>query len=306
MVNGPNCPLCGFNQTTTNCRSQTFANHISIICNTMDKNVDIERNVYEKYNNNKDWHILAGLISNKLPNNSVVNLDDAAGLMLSRPSLEEQIDAILLYIEEHSSDPLRRTLLGIPPYPLYCADSTSLKQRCLTITENGLIKCQNGTDSSGRFSIAIDLGGVKRLSEISKTKKTGRVFIAMQFRDNPYKNVIRIAVKKGCIEHKLIAMTVDEKEYCGEITDRIISDIKQSEYVVADYTFGNRGVYYESGYARGRDIHVIETCNEDWYSSEKRADRDPLHFDVRSRNIIFWKDEQHLAEKIAARIGSLI
>jgi len=130
------------------------------------------------------------------------------------------------------------------------------------------------------------------------------VFIAMGFSTELSKSV-RNGVKKGCAIVGLTAGTVDEQDYVGDINDRIIFEIKQSKYVVADYTGNNQGVYYESGFARGKGITVIETCNEDWFhGKDERGIKNKLHFDVEHRNMIFWKDEKDLAAKIRDRISS--
>lgn len=303
------CPLCGTEKNS--CLSILNKNgYYEILCKSTRKSMDISQSVYEKYED--DWHILAGLISNKLPDKSIIKTDDADGLMTNRPSLEEQTDTILQYIEQNSPDPFQLNELTIPPYLVYCADSNSLITRCGVLGRSGYIRHNITHNSLDRFPVAIDLLGAKRLSEIPRVKKSDLVFIAMEY-DTNYTETIANAAKKGCERYGLTARPVNKSQFDGGIPDRIVSDINRSAYVIADYTFGNQGVYYESGYARGRGIYVIETCNKEWYNSEKgrmnrsrkKKVKEPLHFDVRQRNIIFWVDEKDLTQQISDRIGSL-
>jgi hypothetical protein len=64
---------------------------------------------------------------------------------------------------------------------------------------------------------------------------------------------------------------IDRKEHVNKICDEIIAEIRRSRFVVADFTGQRGGVYYEAGYASGRDIPVILTCH--------KGDFEKIHFD---------------------------
>jgi hypothetical protein len=66
---------------------------------------------------------------------------------------------------------------------------------------------------------------------------------------------------------------IDKTEHVNKICDEIIAEIRKSRFLIADFTGQRGGVYYESGYASGRDIPVIWTCRQDDIGS--------LHFDIR-------------------------
>ena len=70
---------------------------------------------------------------------------------------------------------------------------------------------------------------------------------------------------------------IDDKDYVGGITDEIMSEIRRSRFVVADYTGQRHNAYFEAGFALGLGLTVIPTCHAD--------ENDKLHFDNRQLNI---------------------
>ena len=91
---------------------------------------------------------------------------------------------------------------------------------------------------------------------------------------------------------------VDRVEHAGRIDDEIIAQIRRSRFVVADFTGHRGGVYFEAGYAMGRELSVFFTCRE--------GDVANLHFDVRQFNTIEWKDTNDLAKRLQVRIEAVI
>ncbi len=105
-------------------------------------------------------------------------------------------------------------------------------------------------------------------------------------------------LRKGISEAGYQPLRIDKTEHVNKICDEIIAQIRRSRFVVADYTGHRAGVYYEAGYASGRDLPVILTCKKD--------DIDKLHFDVRQFNCIDWQTPTELAERLQARIEAVI
>ena len=143
-------------------------------------------------------------------------------------------------------------------------------------------------------------------SLINSNKESTRVFIAMKFNDE-MRNICKKAIKPACKKMGFVASTVDEEEYLGDITDRIISSIKTSRFVIADFTYNNQGVYYEAGYAKGLGIPVIKTCKKEWFDGvDEKGNKNKLHFDIEHDNLILWKDAKDLKERLEARIQAVI
>ena len=93
-------------------------------------------------------------------------------------------------------------------------------------------------------------------------------------------------------------LRIDNKEHISGITDEILAEIRRSRFLVADYTLGKHGVYYEAGFALGLGIPVFPTCRADNF--------DQLHFDVRHINTLKWETPDELREALAKRISAVL
>jgi hypothetical protein len=77
-----------------------------------------------------------------------------------------------------------------------------------------------------------------------------------------------------------------------------MTEIRNSEFVVADFTGQRGGVYYEAGFAMGIGRKVIWCCHEDEIGN--------LHFDTSHKNHIVWKTPDDLRSKLYRRIRATI
>jgi hypothetical protein len=87
-------------------------------------------------------------------------------------------------------------------------------------------------------------------------------------------------------------------EHINKIDDEIISQIRKSRFLVADFTGHRGGVYFEAGFAMGLGLPVFWTCQKDHLPD--------LHFDVRQYNCIDWTDTGDLAVRLRRRIEAVI
>ena len=123
-------------------------------------------------------------------------------------------------------------------------------------------------------------------------------FIAMWFNkkmDSIY-NTFHSSIENAGYEPK----RVDKTEHINRIDDEIIALIRQSKFIVADYTGQRGGVYFESGYALGLGLPVVWLCKEE--------DRENLHFDTNHFNFIFWEENKpdQLRDALEKRIIAVI
>jgi nucleoside 2-deoxyribosyltransferase len=91
---------------------------------------------------------------------------------------------------------------------------------------------------------------------------------------------------------------IDFKEFNDDVMDEIITEIRRSKFVVADFTGHRAGVYYEAGFAKGLGLTVIFTCRKDHVES--------AHFDTSHMNHLTWSSFGELAEKLERRIVATI
>ena len=110
-------------------------------------------------------------------------------------------------------------------------------------------------------------------------------------------------------------MRIDRTEHNNKIDDQIISEIRRSKFLIADFTsyevttknddggsenhyIPRGGVYYEAGFAKGLGKDVIWTCRKDQHEK--------LHFDIRQYNNILWESQGELKERLQVRIEATL
>ena len=112
--------------------------------------------------------------------------------------------------------------------------------------------------------------------------------------DNLYEQFIKIAIEDNGYK----SIISKREEYIDLIDDFIMAEIKESRFVVAEFTGQKRGVYFEAGYARGLGIPVIWVCKKDEIGD--------LHFDINHYNQIDWETPEELKKRLYNRIREVI
>lgn len=122
------------------------------------------------------------------------------------------------------------------------------------------------------------------------------LFVAMSFRDEEEPALIDYfrAIERAVAETKLpiTVKRMDLVEGDYEISQQIMEEIDRSHIVFADFTLSARNVYFELGYARGREKRVIQTARKGT----------ALEFDVRNWRTVFYRNATELEQKLVAEI----
>lgn len=122
-------------------------------------------------------------------------------------------------------------------------------------------------------------------------------FIAMWF-DAALNNAYEKGIQPGVLRAGYDPLRIDRVEHVNRIDDEIIRQINASRFMVADFTGHRGGVYFEAGYALGKEIPVFWTC--------RKLDMAELHFDIRQFNCIDWDAPENLADRLATRIEAVL
>lgn len=131
----------------------------------------------------------------------------------------------------------------------------------------------------------------------SKRAKSSQGFVAMWFGDEVsaiYDDAIEPAITKAGYK----PLRIDRREDVVKIDDEILSEIRRSAFIVADFTGHRGGVYFEAGFAMGLGIPIVWTCRGD--------QRKDLHFDIRQYNCLAWKDATDFATNLQKRIEGFL
>lgn len=163
----------------------------------------------------------------------------------------------------------------------------------------GLLHADHGEDVT--FELTLD--GWRRVHEIRRSRGSGRkVLIAMSF--HPDLSSVKAAIESAIRAAGYEPIRVDDDHYAGGVVDRILGHIRESRFVVADFTGNRGGVYYEAGFAFGLGVPVLHLCAEECLD-EQSGER--LHFDVRHLNFLSWKRNElgHLTLRLRDRVVAL-
>ena len=163
---------------------------------------------------------------------------------------------------------------------------------------NKFIEYTSGVDTC---DFLLTSKGWNEVGEIEKSEKLNKnIFVAMSF--DKKATFIRKAIKEGITEAGFNPILIDEITHNKQIVPEMFRIIRESRFLVMDVTFQNYGAYYEAGYAQGLGKEVIITCREEEFNS---SDKRP-HFDIAQKQILVWKNEEELIQRLSDWIKAII
>ena len=213
-------------------------------------------------------------------------------------SVRQKIEKLILNLSMIVSEPFEKIDLNWSfDWPLaYAKDSNELKKYLTYLEQQQYINIIGSTQYIDQILLTIE--GWDYINEISKINvDTSKAFIAMNF-DPEFSEVYDKAIKPAVESNGYNPVRVDKEEHLNLIDDFIIAEIKESKFVVAEFTGQKHGVYFEAGFAKGLGIPVIWVCKKD--------DMENLHFDTSHYNQIDWEDYEDLKNRLSNRIRATI
>ena len=228
-------------------------------------------------------------------------LDDVAkGLPTYRVS-EKQV--LFLRALKRGSDFAGKKVHIVPEFdfPLAaCASARELEYVIRALMGRDLVSLDQYTDPKDSFSLELTITprGWTHLDESAKPAQfSNQAFVAMAFAEE-----LRPAWTQG-IEPALrsvgyLPYRVDAQPHMDRVDVKIMAEIKNSRFVVADVTRQRPGVYFEAGYAIGLGLPVFWCVRED--------DLANVHFDTRQYNHIVWKSEEHLRQELSSFVLAIV
>jgi len=170
-----------------------------------------------------------------------------------------------------------------------------------SLAERGLIRfsIEHHRTINGPIQVVdITAAGWDFLEKNARTAAiSDQAFVAMSFSPE-LKTIWENGIKKAIERAGYVAYRVDSEPHADRIDVKIMAEIKNSRFLVADVTEQKRGVYFEAGYALGLGRRVIWCVREDELKN--------VHFDTRQYNHIVWKTPDELLEKLYYMICAVI
>lgn len=164
-----------------------------------------------------------------------------------------------------------------------------------------LIDRRPGVDERGgpaRLSVALTPEGWDFLDSHARTSIiSNQAFVAMSFAPE-LKPAWESAIFPTLDRAGFKGYRVDVDPHIDKIDTKIMAEIKNSRFLVADVTQQRPGVYFEAGYALGLGIPVF------W--SVRKDDLDNVHFDTRQYHHILWESEAELADKLYHLVYAIV
>ena len=205
----------------------------------------------------------------------------------------EAMDRVLLYVERQSPSADAYNTIPDQDYPIaFAKHPREFRYLLSCIVQRNYLEQQ---EMSSNYRLTPE--GWARVAELRATQRdSDQAFVAMWF-DPQLDTIWEQGLKPALEETGYRPIRIDLVEH-NEICDRIVSEIRRSGLLIADFTGNRGGVYFEAGYAMGLGIPVIWTCAE--------AEIDSVHFDTRQYNHITWESAEDLKRQLADRIQATL
>jgi nucleoside 2-deoxyribosyltransferase len=216
-------------------------------------------------------------------------------------SLQEKMDKIILEIGELSecfgdkikvTDELQKKIAAISGCSILSGEYTKI---IWSLNEIGMINDPN----KGGYSLTKE-GFLKYEQLQNQIINSKKVFMAMQFKEdrNNSSYEAKKHLKEILEEFKLELFSMEYNNKLGNIIEVMKAEINDAKFIICDLSDGNKGAYWEAGYAEGQKKKVIYICDEKVFNDEELHSQNKerkIHFDIKQTRIIkfdFSSDEK--------------
>lgn len=174
------------------------------------------------------------------------------------------------------------------------AHSGPMHEKNLKILEDFLINRASDDQLKLVYEIAVNGKDVPKNNPACET--ADKVFVSMPINKDKCSCVdtIRKGIRDGIEQSGNVPYFLDMDAHNGNITLKMLDEIRSCKFLVADFTTHNTGVYYEAGYAAALGKTVIHTC--------KRSDFHNLHFDIKQTQTLSWDNAEELSTILKEQI----
>ena len=290
-----NCPVCG----EIYCHERLHRIRLPAL-NGQEKAM-VAAFLHERKVSGRDVTVIAGEPSpDGQEEPDVVTLDAILGYMKHVfESPRERMNHALLRLARMSAKP--GALVRVThPAVVYAEDGDVQRFLLGALADAEYVRAIETCDPS-ESRVALTVHGWTKAAELEQERRgvdSTDAFVAMWF-DEKMDEAYEKGIKPAIEEAGYGPVRIDRNISPGKICDEIIAQIRKSRFLVADFTGGRQGVYFEAGFAMGLGIPVIWTVREDRVKTD-------LHFDTRQYRHIDWKDVSDLRTRLRMSIEANI
>jgi hypothetical protein len=291
-----NCPICGlsadFQAGFAPDRDATIYGGQCARCGR----VRVTDHVVSKLRAASSLHLLSAFFRRyPVATPPLVTLENVDELLAGMPLLRtvpEKLNGLLKLLADSKVPP--GTEISFDPstnYPLvFAANPQELNFLLGQLSRRGFVSPIPGTS---KYQVTAE--GYERIEQLEATsyKTSRKAFVAMSFdksRDWAYNEAIEPAIREAGYQ----PVRIDRTEHVNRIDDEIIAQMRESRFLVADFTGQKPGVYYEAGFMYGLGRKVI------WLVEKPELEK--VHFDVRQYNFIVYEAAADAKSRLYYRI----
>lgn len=178
----------------------------------------------------------------------------------------------------------------------YAVNPDELRALARLLGSSGLI--ENLSFTSSGFTAGLAAAGIDEVERLQRSNvDSAKAFVAMSFA--PQLRVLFDGPLSAAIEAAgFRPVRMDCKDHNNQIVDEMLGEIRESRFIVADFTQQKHGVYFEAGFAMGLGLPVIWLVHKE--------DLPKCHFDTRQFNYLEWTSGDDLARRLYNRIRATI
>jgi hypothetical protein len=206
------------------------------------------------------------------------------------PTPLEQMDELVLVIGSHQSSPGEWAKISLHRASalIGCSVSPSALQGIIWLLkqEKAIEYFERAQSEEGhQRAFRLSFSGWERYALLRRAQvETRTAFMAMQFGDTELNHVVDTCFRPAVDQAGITLRVLTDGQPAGSIDDQLRVALRTSRFVIADLSHGNRGAYWEAGFAEGLGRPVIYTCKEElWDDPETRP-----HFDTNHLLTISW------------------
>lgn len=228
-----------------------------------------------------------GFMVRRIPRGTLIQTHTLEGVVPELPQPLERLDLLVRHLAENTPPGFALnthpgTLLAV----LGCENQREVDWLMEQAMYAGWLQLtQNGV------APMLTAQGWKRDEEMRRAGAGSRhAFMAMRYGDAELNQVFTSSMQPAVAATGFeLRMLAGPHQTAGSIDNRMRVEIRTSRFMVCDLTHGNRGAYWEAGFAEGIGRPVFYTCRRDVLHDKHHADHP--HFDTAHQLIIPWARE---------------